>query len=66
MSELRNRTVQVRRFGDADGLVVAEAPMPTAGQGEVRVHVLASGLEYTDVTIRRISIHKLLRSDRHL
>ena len=27
--------------------------MPTVGPGEVRVRVLASGLEYTDVTIRR-------------
>ena len=27
--------------------------MPTAGPGEVRVRVLASGLEYTDVLIRR-------------
>jgi NADPH:quinone reductase-like Zn-dependent oxidoreductase len=53
VSEPRNRTVQIRRFGDPDGLVVVEAPMPTAGRGEVRVHVLASGLEYTDVTIRR-------------
>ncbi|MBI3595649.1 MAG: zinc-binding dehydrogenase [Nitrospirae bacterium] len=29
------------------------APLPTAGRGEVRVRVLASGLEYTDVVIRR-------------
>jgi NADPH:quinone reductase len=27
--------------------------LPTAGPGEVRVHVLASGLEDTDVLIRR-------------
>jgi NADPH:quinone reductase-like Zn-dependent oxidoreductase len=27
--------------------------MPKAGRGEVRVRVLASGIEYTDVTIRR-------------
>ena len=53
MTELRNRVVQVRRFGDPDGLEVADAPLPTAGRGEVRVHVLASGMEYTDVVIRR-------------
>jgi NADPH:quinone reductase len=53
MEERRNRVVQVRRFGDPDGLAVAEAPMPTAGRGEVWVRVLASGLEYTDVVIRR-------------
>lgn len=53
MTEPRNRVVQVRRFGDPDGLEVVEAPLPTAGRGEVRVRVLASGIEYTDVVIRR-------------
>jgi NADPH:quinone reductase-like Zn-dependent oxidoreductase len=53
MTEPRNRVVQVRRFGDADGLEVADAPLPTARQGEVRVRVLASAVEYTDVLIRR-------------
>jgi NADPH:quinone reductase len=53
MREPRNRTVQVKRFGDPDGLEVVDAPLPTAGRGEVRVRVLASGLEYTDVVIRR-------------
>src|SRR5262245_15541671 len=53
MTELRNRVVQVRRFGGPDELEVVEAPLPTAGRGEVRVRVLASGIEYTDVVIRR-------------
>ena len=53
MSEPCNPVVQVRRFGGADGLEVIDAPLPTAGRGEVRVRVLASGLEYTDVLIRR-------------
>jgi NADPH2:quinone reductase len=53
MSEPRNRVVQVRRFGGPDGLDVVDAPLPTAGRGEVRVRLLASALEYTDVTIRR-------------
>ena len=53
MSEPRNRVIQVSRFGGPDGLEVVQAPMPTAGPGEVRVRVLASGLEYTDVLIRR-------------
>ena len=53
MTELRNRVVQVRHFGDPDGLEVADAPLPKAGRGEVRVRMLASGLEYTDVVIRR-------------
>src|SRR6266568_5806693 len=49
----RNWVVQVSRFGGPDGLEVVEAPLPTAGPGEVRVRVLASSLEYTDVVIRR-------------
>ena len=53
MSEPRNRVVQVRRFGDPDVIEVVDAPLPTAGPGEVRVRVLASSVEYTDVTIRR-------------
>jgi NADPH:quinone reductase len=53
MSEPRNWVVQVRRFGGPNELEVVDAPMPTAGRGEVRVRVLASGIEYTDVVIRR-------------
>src|SRR5437588_8032092 len=53
MMEPRNRVVRVSRFGDPDGLEVVEAPLPTAGKGEVRVRVLASSLNYTDVLIRR-------------
>ncbi|HVJ21466.1 MAG TPA: medium chain dehydrogenase/reductase family protein [Polyangiaceae bacterium] len=49
----RNRVVRVRRFGGPEGLEVVDAPLPKAGRGEVRVRVLASGLEYTDVVIRR-------------
>ena len=49
----RNRVIQVTRFGGSDGLRVVDAPMPTAGRGEVRVRMLASSLEYTDVVIRR-------------
>src|SRR6266487_73341 len=53
MMEPRNRVVRVTRFGDPDGLEVVDAVVPTAGRGEVRVHVLASSLQYTDVLIRR-------------
>src|SRR5512143_1568510 len=53
MNEPRNRVVQVRRFGGPDGLEVVSAPLPTARRGEVRVRVLASSVEYTDVLIRR-------------
>ena len=53
MMEPRNRVVQVNRFGDPEGLEVVDAPLPTAGRGEVRVRVLASSLNYTEVLIRR-------------
>ena len=53
MSRPRNRVVQVRRFGGPDELEVIDAPLPTARQGEVRVRVLASSVEYTDIVIRR-------------
>ena len=53
MSEPRNRVVQVRRFGGPDELEVIDAPLPTAGPGEVRVRVLASSVNYTEVLIRR-------------
>ena len=53
MAETRNRVVQVSRFGGPEGLEVVDAPLPVAGPGEVRVKVLASSLNYTDVLIRR-------------
>ena len=53
MSELRNRVVQLSRYGEPDELQVVDPPLPVAGPGEVRVRVLASGIEYTDVVIRR-------------
>jgi NADPH:quinone reductase len=53
MTEPRNRVVQVRRFGGPDELEVVDAPLPTAGRGEVRVRVLASSVNYTDTLIRR-------------
>lgn len=53
MSRPENRVVQVSRFGSPDVLEMVDAPLPTPGRGEVRVRVLASGIEYTDVVIRR-------------
>src|SRR5262252_6479171 len=53
MTEPRNRVVRVGRYGEADELEVVDTPLPMAGEGEVRVRVLASGIEYTDVVIRR-------------
>jgi len=60
----RNRVVQVKSFGGPDGLEVVDAALPTAGPGEVRVRVLASSLEYTDVVIRRHLYPQTMR--RHL
>jgi NADPH:quinone reductase-like Zn-dependent oxidoreductase len=53
MTEPRNRVVQVMRFGGPEEIELVETPVPSASPGEVRVRVLASGLEYTDVVIRR-------------
>jgi NADPH:quinone reductase-like Zn-dependent oxidoreductase len=53
MSEPRNRVVRLKGFGGPEEMEVAEAPMPSAGAGEVRIRVLASSVVYTDVTIRR-------------
>ena len=53
METTSNRVVQVREFGDPDKLEVTDTPLPAAGRGEVRVRVLASSVEYTDVVIRR-------------
>jgi NADPH:quinone reductase len=53
MSEPRNRVVQLRRFGGPEELEVVDAPLPTAGRGEVRIRVLASSVNYTEVLIRR-------------
>ncbi len=66
MVEPRNQTVQVRRFGGPDGLDVIEAPNAEGKTGEVRIRVLASGLEYTDVTSGVISTHKRRRVGGHL
>jgi NADPH:quinone reductase len=49
----RNAVVQVSRFGGPEVIEVADAPMPEAGPGDVRVRVLASSIVYTDVPIRR-------------
>jgi NADPH:quinone reductase-like Zn-dependent oxidoreductase len=41
---------------------VVDAPLPTAGPGELRVRVLASSMEYTDVVIRRhLYVQTMLR-----
>jgi NADPH:quinone reductase-like Zn-dependent oxidoreductase len=53
MVEPRNRVVRVSRFGGPEVLEVVDDPLPTTGRGDVRVRVLASSLNYTEVLIRR-------------
>src|SRR5690349_2476864 len=53
MSRQRNRVIQLERFGDADGLRLVDASVPSAVPGEVRARVLPSSLNYTEVLIRR-------------
>jgi NADPH2:quinone reductase len=50
VEEPRNR-IHVKRFGGPDELEVVDAPLPTAVRGEVRVRVLASSVQYTDVLL---------------
>jgi NADPH:quinone reductase len=47
MMQPHNRVVRLSRFGGPEGLEVVDAPLPTAGRGEVRIRVLASSLNYT-------------------
>lgn len=48
-----NKVVQLSRYGGAENLRTAEIETPTAGRGEVRIRVLASSLNYTEVLIRQ-------------
>ena len=48
-----NKVVQLSRYGGAENLRTAEIETPAAGRGEVRIRVLASSLNYTEVLIRK-------------
>jgi NADPH:quinone reductase-like Zn-dependent oxidoreductase len=48
-----NRVVQLSRYGGPENLRTAEIETPAAGRGEVRIRVLASSLNYTEVLIRK-------------
>jgi NADPH:quinone reductase-like Zn-dependent oxidoreductase len=48
----RTRRVVVDHFGGPEVLKVVEDQLPRAGQGEVRVKVLAAGVSYTDAMLR--------------
>jgi len=48
-----NRTIQLTCFGGPDCLKVVETPIPVPAPGELRVRVLASSINYTEVLIRK-------------
>ena len=48
-----NRVVQLSHYGGPENLRTAEIETPAAGRGEVRIRVLASSLNYTEVLIRK-------------
>ena len=48
-----NKVVQLSRYGGPENLRTAEIETPAAGRGEVRIRVLASSLNYTEVLIRK-------------
>lgn len=53
MAEALNHAVQLCRYGGPEGLRVVDIGRPSAGPGQVRVRVLASSLNYTEVLIRK-------------
>jgi len=53
MAEALNRVVQLTEYGGPESLRILDLPVPTAGDGEVRVKVLASSINYTETLIRR-------------
>ena len=53
MTQALDRTIQLTHFGNADNLEIVDIPLPEPGPSEVRVRVLASSINYTDVLIRK-------------
>ena len=49
---LIQRTLVLRHFGGPEGFELVESPLPSAGEGEVRVRVLAASVQFTDVLLR--------------
>jgi len=47
------RSLSLRRFGGPEGFELVESPMPMAGEGEVRIRVLAASVQFTDVLLRK-------------
>lgn len=53
MPEQLNHAVQLAEYGEPERLRIVDLPMPAAGDGEVRVRVLASSINFTETLIRR-------------
>jgi NADPH2:quinone reductase len=54
------RAIQVHGFGGTDQLVYQDAPVPEPGPGEVRVKVVATGLNFVEIYQRRGLYQKAL------
>ena len=50
--ELTQRSLVLRQFGGPEGFELVDSPLPSAGEGEVRVRVLAASVQFTDVLLR--------------
>jgi NADPH:quinone reductase-like Zn-dependent oxidoreductase len=53
MTNAVNRVVQLAQYGGPECIRVVDLPPPAADDGEVRVRVLASSINYTETLIRR-------------
>ena len=47
------RVLILRRFGGPEGFELVQPPLPSAGEGEVRVRVLAASVQFTDLLLRK-------------
>ena len=47
------RALLLRRFGGPEGFELVSPPMPSAGDGEVRIRVLAASVQFTDLLMRK-------------
>jgi len=52
VQEKRSLSLWLRRFGGPEGFELVESQLPVAGEGEVRVRVLAASVQFTDVLLR--------------
>lgn len=49
---LVQRSLVLTRFGGPEGFELVDSPLPSAGEGELRVRVLAASVQFTDVLLR--------------